>query len=38
MGKFGGSPRAYTPAHESLAAVAPFRAWPSSQVIIAGGP
>jgi hypothetical protein len=37
-GSIGGSPRADTPAHESLAAVAPFQVWPSSQVIVAGGP
>ncbi len=28
----------HTPAHESTATVAPFRAWRDSQSIIAGGP
>ena len=27
-----------TPAHDSIAAVAPFRAWRGSQLFIAGGP
>jgi hypothetical protein len=34
----GGIPTSHIPAHESQIAVAPFRAWPSSPVIIARGP
>lgn len=34
----GGNPNSHTPAHESSAAVASFRTWPSSQSIIAKGP
>jgi len=36
--EIGGSPTSHIPAHESIATVAPFRAWRSSQFIIAGGP
>ncbi len=36
--QMGGSPTSHIPAHTSPAAVAPFRAWPSSQVSVAGGP
>jgi hypothetical protein len=36
--KYGGSPTSHIPAHELIVAVAPFRAWRSSQFIIAGGP
>ena len=32
------APTSHIPAHTSPAAVAPFRAWPSSQVSVAGGP
>ena len=34
----GGSPTSHTPAHESTATVAPFRAWRGSLSIIARGP
>jgi len=34
----GGGRASYTPAHESFAVAAPFRAWPNSQIIIAGEP
>jgi len=34
----GGGTSSHTPAHKSTATVAPFRAWRSSQFIIAGGP
>jgi len=36
--RLGGNPISHTPAHESSAAVASFRTWPSSQSIIARGP
>lgn len=32
------SPTSHTPAHARTATVAPFRAWRSSQLLIAGGP
>ncbi len=32
------APTSHIPAHTTPAAVAPFRAWPSSQVSVAGGP
>ena len=32
------SPASHTPAHVRTATVAPFRAWRSSQLLIAGGP
>jgi hypothetical protein len=34
----GSGPISHIPAHESIATVAPFRAWRSLQSIIAGGP
>jgi len=38
VAKLGGNPNSHTSAHESSAAVASFRTWPSSQSIIARGP
>src|SRR5690554_6406369 len=32
------SPTSHTPAHDVTVTVAPFRAWPGSRLIIAGGP
>jgi len=31
-------PTSHTPAHDVTAAAAPFRAWPGSRLIVAGGP
>jgi len=36
--KKGGNPTSHIPAHELIATVAPFRAWRSSQSIVARGP
>ena len=36
--KNGDDPDSHTPAHESIATVAPFRAWPGSLSIVARGP
>ena len=38
MGNNGGNPSSHTSAHESAATVAPFRAWRSSQPVVARGP
>ena len=37
-GENGDGPDSHTPAHESITTVAPFRAWPGSLSIVAGGP
>jgi len=35
MAKNGGGPTSHIPAHESIVTVAPFRAWRSSQIVVA---